>query len=172
MSIASTGKLNLITDIPGLLVGHASDAQVRSGVTTILFDSAWVAAVDVRGGGPGLRETEALAVENLMGRANAIVLAGGSVFGLAAADGVALALSARGIGVRLRSGSPAIPIVPSAVLHDLGNAGDKNWGLASPYRRTWSVLRRSSIRASWRLGSGGRLGSPACCELKDEPRFH
>jgi len=154
MSSARTGKLNLITDVPGVLVGHASDARVRSGVTTILFDSAWIAAVDVRGGGPGLRETEALAAENLMGRAHAIVLAGGSVFGLAAADGVAASLSARGIGVRLRSGSPAIPIVPSAVLHDLGNDGDKNWGLTPPYRDL-GMRSLAAATSDFTLGSVG-----------------
>ena len=92
------------------------------------------AAVDVRGGGPGTRETDALASENLVGRAHAVVLAGGSVFGLAAADGVAAWLSSCGLGLQWRSGSPAIPIVPCAVLHDLGNGGDKNWGLSPPYR--------------------------------------
>jgi L-aminopeptidase/D-esterase-like protein len=107
---------------------------VRSGVTTLLCGAAWSAGVDVRGGGPGGRETDALSPENLVGRAHAVVLAGGSVFGLAAADGVAAALSAKGIGLQLRPGSPAIPIVPSAVLHDLGNGGDKSWGLAPPYR--------------------------------------
>ncbi len=90
--------------------------------------------MDVRGGGPGTRETDALAAENLVGRAHALVLAGGSVFGLAAADGVAAALSSQGTGLALRPGSPAIPIVPSAVLHDLANGGDKNWGLDPPYR--------------------------------------
>ncbi len=112
--------------------GHATDENVRSGVTVLTCGAAWPAAVDVRGGGPGGRETDTLAPENLVGRAHAVVLAGGSVFGLAAADGVAAALSAQGTGLQLRPGSPAIPIVPSAVLHDLGNGGDKLWGLAPP----------------------------------------
>ncbi len=115
-------------------MGHATDEQVRSGVTAVVCGAAWPAGVDVRGGGPGGRETDALSPENLVGRAHAVVLAGGSVFGLAAADGVATALSARGVGLQLRPGSPHIPIVPSAVLHDLGNGGDKHWGLAPPYR--------------------------------------
>ncbi len=92
---------------------------MRTGVTAVLCETGWAAAVDVRGGGPGTRETEALAPENLVGRAHAVVLAGGSVFGLAAADGVAASLSAQGIGLQLRSGSPPVPIVPCAVLHDL-----------------------------------------------------
>jgi L-aminopeptidase/D-esterase-like protein len=128
------GPKNLITDIAGLSVGHSSDENAGSGVTALLCGAAWSAGVDVRGGGPGGRETDALSPENLVGRAHAVVLAGGSVFGLAAADGVAAALSAKGIGLQLRPGSPPIPIVPSAVLHDLGNGGDKNWGLAPPYR--------------------------------------
>jgi L-aminopeptidase/D-esterase-like protein len=125
---------NLITDIAGLRVGHATDEAVRSGVTALICAGAWSAGVDVRGGGPGTRETDALSPENLVGRAHAVVLAGGSVFGLAAADGVAAALSAQGIGLEFRQGSPHIPIVPSAVLHDLGNGGDKNWGQTPPYR--------------------------------------
>ena len=149
-----TGPLNLITDVPGVLVGHAADGRVRSGVTTLLFDSAWIAAVDVRGGAPGLRETEALAPENLVGRAHAIVLAGGSVFGLAAADGVCAGLSARGIGLRLRAGSPSIPIVPAAVLHDLGNGGDKEWGLAPPYRAL-GLGSLQSAATTFSLGSAG-----------------
>jgi len=125
---------NLITDIAGLKVGHATDEKAMSGVTAVLCGTGWSAAVDVRGGGPGTRETDALATENLVGRAHAVVLAGGSVFGLGAADGVAAALSSQGIGITLRPGSPAIPIVPSAVLHDLANGGEKNWGLEPPYR--------------------------------------
>jgi L-aminopeptidase/D-esterase-like protein len=129
-----SGPKNLITDVTGLKVGHATNESARSGVTALLCGAGWVAAADVRGGGPGTRETDALAPENLVGRAHAVVLAGGSVFGLAAADGAAAWLSTQGIGLQLRSGSPAIPIVPCAVLYDLGNGGDKNWGLSPPYR--------------------------------------
>ena len=148
------GPKNLITDIGGLRVGHASDEHVRSGVTTLLCDAAWRAGVDVRGGGPGGRETDALSPENLVGRAHAVVLAGGSVFGLAAADGVATALSARGIGLQLQPGSPHIPIVPSAVLHDLGNGGDKLWGLEPPYRAL-GLRTLAAAAADFALGSVG-----------------
>ncbi len=148
------GPKNLITDVAGLTVGHATDERVRSGVTTLLCSAAWPASVDVRGGGPGGRETDALSPENLVGRAHAVVLAGGSVFGLAAADGVAAALSARGIGLQLRPGSPHIPIVPSAVLHDLGNEGDKHWGLAPPYRDL-GLRALDSAAADFALGSVG-----------------
>jgi L-aminopeptidase/D-esterase-like protein len=148
------GPRNLITDVPGFAVGHATDERVQSGVTVLACVEAWPAGVDVRGGGPGTRETEALAPENLVGRAHAVVLAGGSVFGLAAADGVTAALSAQGIGLTLRAGSPAIPIVPAAVLHDLGNGGDKTWGLEPPYR----ALGASALQAAgpdFALGSVG-----------------
>jgi L-aminopeptidase/D-esterase-like protein len=148
------GPKNLITDIAGLKVGHATNEAVRTGITAVLCASGWAAAADVRGGGPGTRETEALAPENLVGRAHAVVLAGGSVFGLAAADGVAVSLSAQGIGLQLRSGSPPIPIVPCAVLHDLANGGDKNWGLSPPYRDL-GMGAVSAAQADFALGAVG-----------------
>jgi len=148
------GPKNLITDVAGLKVGHATNEAVRTGVTALLCETGWAAAVDVRGGGPGTRETEALAPENLVGRAHAVVLAGGSVFGLAAADGVATALSAQGIGLQLRPQSPAIPIVPCAVLHDLSNGGDKNWGLSPPYRDL-GLSASSAAQRDFALGSVG-----------------
>jgi len=120
----------------------------------LLCESGWAAAVDVRGGGPGTRETDALAPENLVGRAHAVVLAGGSVFGLAAADGVAASLSAQGTGLKLRTGSPSIPIVPCAVLHDLGNGGDKDWGLSPPYRDL-GLRASTAAQADFALGSCG-----------------
>jgi L-aminopeptidase/D-esterase-like protein len=150
----SPGPKNLITDIAGLKVGHATDERVQTGVTALLCSSGWPASVDVRGGGPGTRETDVLASENLVGRAHALVLAGGSVFGLAAADGVAASLSVQGIGLQLRPGSPAIPIVPCAVLHDLGNQGNKQWGLSPPYREL-GVSAAASAGADFELGSVG-----------------
>jgi L-aminopeptidase/D-esterase-like protein len=149
------GTKNLITDISGLTVGHATDETVRSGVTVLQCGSGWAAAVDVRGGGPGTRETDALAAENLVGRAHALVLAGGSVFGLAAADGVAAALSTQGIGLQFRQATPSVPIVPCAVLYDLANGGDKNWGLAPPYRE----LGVSALRAAGADFALGPIGA-------------
>lgn len=163
--MAHAGRLNLITDVAGLSVGHATDERTQSGVTTLLCESGYPAAVDVRGGGPGTRETEVLAPENLVGRAHAIVLAGGSVFGLAAADGVATALSARGTGLILKAPDVPIPIVPCAVLHDLGNEGDKRWGLDPPYRR----LGMESVAAAARdfaLGSVGAGRGAVAGQLK------
>jgi L-aminopeptidase/D-esterase-like protein len=148
------GSRNLITDVPGLLVGHATDEAVRTGVTALVCASDWAAGVDVRGGAPGVRETETLAPENLVGRAHAIVLSGGSVFGLAAADGAASVLSSRNIGLRFKQDSPAIPIIPSAVLHDLGNGGDKRWGATPPYRHL-GIRALESAAAQFALGSVG-----------------
>ena len=148
------GPLNLITDVPGLTVGHVTCERVRSGVTVLRTDGFWHAAADVRGGGPGTRETEALAPENLVGKAHAVALAGGSVFGLGAADGVVAALSAQDQGLRLMAGSPATPIVPSAVLHDLGNGGDKAWGLEPPYRR-WGIEALAAATREFALGAVG-----------------
>ncbi|MBS0373170.1 MAG: P1 family peptidase [Proteobacteria bacterium] len=148
------GPLNLITDVPGLTVGHATDARAETGVTTLLGASALAAGVDVRGGAPGVRETDALAPDALVGQAHAIVLAGGSVFGLGAADGVAAELSRAGRGLRLLAHTRAIPIVPAAVLHDLGGGGDKDW-LEPPYR----ALGVASVAAAGTRFALGRVGA-------------
>lgn len=121
------------TDIPGLRVGHAEDAVVRTGVTVILPDAPVTMAVDVRGGGPGTRETDALAPHTLVERFHGLVLSGGSAFGLGAADAVTAWLSERGMGLPM-PGRP-VPVVPSAILFDLGNGGNKSWGTEPPYRR-------------------------------------
>ncbi len=137
MSQARPGPRNLITDVPGLKVGQAHDDAVRTGVTVILPDDRAVCAVDVRGGGPGTRETDVLTPENLVDAVDAIVLSGGSMYGLGAGDGVAAWLGAQGRGytVSMLPGVPRAPIVPAAILFDLGNGGDKAWGEDPPYRR-------------------------------------
>ncbi len=129
------GPRNLITDVAGLRVGNATDESVRSGVTVLRCAESFVAAVDIRGGAPATRETDVLDTANLVGRADAFVLAGGSVFGLAAADGVTQALSSANVGLRLAPNTPAVPIAPAAALYDLANGGDKNWGDNTPYAR-------------------------------------
>ena len=112
------------------------DERARSGVTVILPDDRAVCAADARGGAPGTRETEALVAENLVEAIDAIVLSGGSVYGLAAADGVAAWLGAlgRGYGMVVRPGVPRSPVVPAAILYDLANGGDKAWRTEPPYR--------------------------------------
>jgi L-aminopeptidase/D-esterase-like protein len=138
------GSRNLITDVPGLKVGQSQDRAARTGVTVILPDDRAVCAVDVRGGAPGTRETDALAPENLVDAVDAVVLSGGSVYGLAAADGVVAWLGARGRGYGLVDGIPASPVVPGAILFDMANGGDKAWGEAPPYRD----LGRRAIEAA------------------------
>ena len=151
---ARPGPRNLITDVPGVRVGQAEDARARSGVTVILPDDRAIAAVDVRGGGPGTRETDALSPETLVEAVDAIVLAGGSVYGLAAADGVTAWLGAHGRGFGIAAGAPVAPIVPAAILYDLANGGDKAWGESPPYR----ALGRAAAEgagADFQLGGFG-----------------
>jgi D-aminopeptidase len=124
------GPLNLITDVPGLEVGNASDARLKSGTTVLTADRPFVASVDVRGGGPGTRETDLLGPGRLVERVDALVLSGGSAFGLDAAAGVMDCLRAQGRGVA--AGGTRVPIVPAAILFDLANGGAKDW-TASPY---------------------------------------
>lgn len=148
------GARNLITDVEGIAVGNAVDEKAGTGVTVLRCAASYVSAVDIRGGAPGTRETDVLSPENLVGRTDAIVLTGGSVFGLAAAESVVEVLSSKGIGLRLGEKGPAIPIVPAAVLHDLANDGDKDWGDTSPYRR----LGASAVNAAgenFALGAAG-----------------
>ena len=128
------GAKNSITDIAGLKVGNADDPLVNTGVTVILPESAARCAVDVRGGGPGTRETDALDDSNLIEEVHAIVLSGGSVYGLAAADGVCTWLGSQRIGFEVAPAPvPVSPIVPSAILFDNANGGDKDWGMSPPY---------------------------------------
>ncbi len=120
---------NTLTDVPGVLVGHhdRQDEGWLTGTTVVRFvgDGA-VAGVDVRGGGPGTRETDLLDPRNMVQRVHAIVLTGGSAFGLAAADGVMQALAAEGVGLPVPTGGTTVPvpIVPAAVIFDLGRGGD------------------------------------------------
>jgi len=117
--LSAPGKHNGLTDVDGLLVGHHTDSTAVSGVTVVLCPEGAVGAVDVRGGAPGTRETDVLDPVNLVEKVQAIVLSGGSVYGLSAADGVVRWLSEKGWGFPLGDGQVA-PIVPAAVLYDLG----------------------------------------------------
>src|SRR5260221_13643726 len=123
---------NLITDVAGVRVGHAGDAKLGSGATAIIFDTPVVASVDVRGGGPGTRETALLDPAQTVQGIDAISLSGGSAFGLDAASGVQAWLREQGRGFIVRSAR--VPIVPGAILFDLLSGGDKDWGRFPPYR--------------------------------------
>ncbi|MDX8511313.1 P1 family peptidase [Mesorhizobium captivum] len=127
-----TGPRNLITDVAGLSVGNADDARLKSGVTVVLCEEPAVAGVQVLGGAPGTRETDLLEPQNSIEAIHAVVLSGGSAFGLDAASGVQAALREKNIGVEV--GGFRVPIVPAAILFDLRNGGDKDWGRYPPYR--------------------------------------
>ncbi|NMM45085.1 P1 family peptidase [Rhodospirillaceae bacterium KN72] len=154
MTVPKPGTRNSLTDVAGLVVGNAEDRQVRSGTTVILCepDLRAVAAVQVRGGGPGTRETDALAPGGLVGSVDAVVLSGGSAYGLDAAGGVHAWLGSQGRGYDV--GKQRVPIVPSAILYDLSHGGDKDWGEEPPYRR---LGREAALAAGpdFTLGKAG-----------------
>ena len=146
------GPRNLITDVAALSVGQADDARIRTGVTVVIPEQPAIAAVDVRGGGPGTRETDALGPTGAVEHVHAIVLSGGSAFGLSAATGVQAWLAERGIGFAV--GNVRVPIVPQAILFDLLNGGDKNWGEDDPYPAL-AATAFDSAAATFALGSAG-----------------
>ena len=153
---STTGARNLITDVPGLKVGNAQDTDVKTGVTVIIPDSPAVTAVDVRGGGPATRETDALSPENLVQVVDGIVLSGGSVYGMASADGVCAWMGARNRGFSMGAapGVPPSPILPTACLYDLANGGNKNWKESPPYRDL-GLKALESIGEEFALGTAG-----------------
>ncbi|MCI0736983.1 MAG: P1 family peptidase [Beijerinckiaceae bacterium] len=143
---------NLITSIPGLLVGQAHDPAIASGVTALIFETPATASIAVHGGAPGLRDTALLEPEMTVERVDALVLSGGSVHGLDSMGGVTAFLceSGRGFGVH----DIKVPIVPGAVLFDLLNGGDKNFGRAPVY---WHLGYKAAAAAAreFALGSAG-----------------
>ena len=149
---AEHGLRNLITDVAGVRVGNADDARLGSGTTAIMFDEPAVAAVDVRGGAPGTRETDLLDAHRTVERIDAVVLSGGSAFGLDAASGVQAWLREQGRGFQIRD--IRIPIVSGAVLFDMLNGGDKNWGRFAPYRDL-GYAAAANAGNSFALGTAG-----------------
>ncbi len=143
---------NLLTDIDGVRVGHADDAKVASGVTAVIFDQPAVASIDVRGGGPGIRESALLQPEATFEAVDAITLSGGSALGLDAAGGVQAWLAEQGRGLRIREA--IIPIVPGAICFDLLNGGNKAWGRFPPYRDL-AYAAACAAGADFALGSAG-----------------
>ena len=153
---------NLITDVAGLRVGHAHDAALKSGVTVLTSDAPFTCGVHVMGGAPGTRETDLLAPDKTVEAVDALVLAGGSAFGLDAASGVTDALRADGRGFAV--GAVTVPIVPAAILFDLLNGGDKNW-TTNPY----NALGRQAYgnaRADFALGTAGAGFGATTANLK------
>lgn len=148
---AKMGARNLITDVAGLRVGNAEDMRLRSGVTVLVADVPFTAGVHVMGGAPGTRETDLLAPDRVVEQVDALVLSGGSAFGLDAASGVADGLRARGRGFAV--GDVRVPIVPGAILFDLLNGGDKDWR-ENPYKAL-GVAALEAASEAFGIGSVG-----------------
>ena len=145
-------RRNLITDVPGLKVGNAQDARLASGVTTLVFDAPAIASIAIHGGAPGVRDAALLEPEMTVERVDALVLSGGSAFGLDAMGGAQAALRANGRGFEI--GGVRVPIVPGAILFDLLNGGDKNWGAKPPY---WDLgfAATQAAELDFALGTAG-----------------
>jgi len=146
------GPKNLITDVAGLSVGNAHDESLRSGVTILLSDNPMTAAIDVRGGGTGTRDTHALEAEGMIQEIHGLVLSGGSAFGLDAATGVQSFLREKGRGFAI--GDTRVPIVPQAILFDLLNGGNKDWGRRPPYQ-DMGFAACENASADFELGTAG-----------------
>ncbi len=156
--------LNLLTDIDGLSVGHSTDLTLGSGVTVIAFDRAATASGSVLGGAPGGRDTALLDPSMLVEQVDALVLSGGSAFGLDAAGGVQSGL--REVGRGFEVGSVRVPIVPQAILMDLLNGGNKQWGLHSPYRDLGYEAWKAAKGGVFELGSVGAGTGATTATLK------
>ena len=148
----TTGPRNLITDVAGLTVGNACDEKLNSGVTAIVCDPPATAAVQVLGGAPGTRETDLLEPHNTVETVNGLVLSGGSAFGLDAASGAQACMREQGKGFEV--GPHRIPIIPAAILFDLINGGDKDWGQYPPYREL-GYQATASASQDFAIGTAG-----------------
>lgn len=150
------GPLNLITDVKGLRVGNASDEGIKTGATVLIGDAPFTCGVHIMGGAPGARETDLLAPDKTVEQVDALVLSGGSAFGLDAASGVADALRSAGRGFAV--GDQLVPIVPGAILFDLLNGGNKSW-IENPYK----ALGRAALEDAEMEFSLGTAGAGAGC---------
>ncbi len=152
-----TTPLNLITDIPGLRVGHAHDTKVASGVTAIIIDVPNTASGVTRGGAPGARDTALLEPEMTRESIDAVVLSGGSLYGLDAAGGVVNYLRDTGVGIKI--GPVNVPIAVQAITFDLINGGDKAWGRRPPYWDLGWAAAEAAKSGAFALGTvGGGYG--------------
>ena len=148
---------NAITDVRGIEVGHAQDSEALTGCTVILCRKGAVAGVDVRGGAPGTRETDLLDPINLVQKIHAVVLAGGSAFGLDAASGVMQYLEEKKIG--FKTGAAKVPIVPSAILYDLNlGRADVRPDSAMGYRAAASASSDAPVEGNIGAGTGASVG--------------
>lgn len=145
------GQKNLITDIPGLRVGNATDQALKSGVTVLTADRPFTASVAVMGGAPGTRETDLLQPDKSVAQIDALVLSGGSAYGLDACSGVSDALRAQMRGFRV--GPAIIPIVPGAIIFDLLSGGAQDWS-ENPYRALGAQAFAAATQ-DFSLGSAG-----------------
>jgi len=145
-----------ITDVPGIRVGHWTDRRAATGCTVVLPDRPAVAGVDVRGAAPGTRETDLLRPGNLVQHVHAVVLAGGSAFGLDAASGVMRYLAERGVGFQF--GRAIVPIVPAAILFDLGIGRHDRWPTADAGYRAAASARRRTPEGNVGAGTGATIG--------------
>lgn len=139
--------------MPGVSVGHATDLTLGSGVTAVLFDAPAVTAAMVLGGAPGGRDLGALELESTLSQTDAVVLSGGSAFGLDAAGGVQAALREDGRGFAIAG--KTVPLVPQAIIFDLANGGEKGWGRFSPYAALGYDAARAAAHGHFALGSVG-----------------
>jgi len=156
------GKRNLITDIAGLRVGNAADTGVKTGATVLVGEKPFVAGLHIMGGAPGTRESDLLAPDKLVQEVDALVLSGGSAFGLDAPSGVADAMRAQGRGFEVLGQN--VPIVPGAILFDLANGGDKSWA-ENPYK----TLGRKAFAAAgkhFELGTAGAGTGATVADMK------
>jgi L-aminopeptidase/D-esterase-like protein len=157
--MATSGPRNLITDVPGILVGQAEDQAALTGATVIIAEAPAIAAVDVRGGAPGSRETELLAAGTLVDRIDAVVLSGGSAFGLDAASGAMDWLAAHGRGFAV--GAARVPIVPAAILFDLNLPTRRHWPGEPPHRRLGYAAAETAGKDLALGNAGAGLGATA-----------
>jgi D-aminopeptidase len=148
-----SARFNLITDLPGIRVGHAHETRIATGVTAILFDVPNVASGVVRGGAPGTRDTSLLEPEMTVAGVDAAVLSGGSLFGLDAAGGVVSFLRGQGRGLPI--GGINVPIAVQAIAFDLLNGGDKAWGRMPPYWELGWQAAETAAGGSFALGTAG-----------------
>ncbi len=153
---------NLITDVAGISVGHATDLALGSGVTAIVFDRPAVGAASTRGGAPAQRDTSVLDLHTTLTEVNGFLLSGGSGFGLDATTGAQAALRERGVGM-LFAGQ-LLPIVPTAILFDLANGGNKDWGRYTPYRELGfaAVMAATENFALGTVGAGTGATTATC----------